>query len=697
MISPKFKYAAGAAAILFCALVLTSAPGTRAQEPEGNYGVGIPEVFLRKYLAYRTEQLASGSPDVLRIKIGHVKGLSKSFINMVGEVAVNLDSGAFDISLDGLTPLVTYTVWLVDRPESELPLPDTVFGLVTFLATGPSALLTHLLSVSLLPPGFKVDRIYVAEGMVWGAEPLGAGTVNVFQKIFFRRLSLLHDSSGELLFDEVTSPPALFELVPDLATETDALSWMGPKASPPSLRFATFSLDSMHPVRPVRVAARRSGRSVKLDKLISQGADLFFNNTFGGNGRTCGTCHPVSNNLTIDKPFIATLPANDPLFVAEFNPALAQLERPALMREFGLILENLDGFTPSSRFVMRGVPHTLGLQVSLEQDTALPKPRPAEMTGWSGDGAPGTGSLREFAIGAVTQHFPKRLNRVKGTDFVEPTEHQLDAMETFQLSTGRATDISLADTTFTDATVNTGKGLFINGGGNPAFGGTCAFCHTNAGALSAGLGNQNVNFNTNIEDVPHPARMNVQPFPKDGGFGRNNNGDGTFGNRTFNTPPLVEAADTPPFFHNNLVSTIEAAIDFYSSAQFNNPRAAAAKFNFTTAQRDKIADFLRGVNTLQNIDVGRRELQEILANRSDPRREQDTRLQTAFDETQDAIDVLIQGAIFPSARARLLEARNLIAQAQHSGDSGERRSLIQQAITKLGQARSAVATGPLFT
>ena len=71
----------------------------------------------------------------------------------------------------------------------------------------------------------------------------------------------------------------------------------------------------------------------------AQGADLFFRGTFGGNGRTCGTCHRVENNQTIDPAFIATLLANDPLFVAEQEPAtLGFLEKPALMRPFGLIL-----------------------------------------------------------------------------------------------------------------------------------------------------------------------------------------------------------------------------------------------------------------------------------------------------------------------------------------------------------------------
>ena len=51
--------------------------------------------------------------------------------------------------------------------------------------------------------------------------------------------------------------------------------------------------------------------------------------------------------------------------------------------------------------------------------------------------------------------------------------------------------------------------------------------------------------------------------------------------------------------------------------------------------------------------------------------------------------MLTEGGIFPSAVTRLTEARNLIALAQ--SDAGNRRTLSQQAITKLGQARTIVA------
>ena len=103
----------------------------------------------------------------------------------------------------------------------------------------------------------------------------------------------MNDSTGAVLFEETTLPPSLFALVPDLAAETE----MGPA---PFLRFWCS-----HAARRRRSASDSSSsssgsssRSVKLDKLISQGAELFFEETFNGNGRTCGTCHPASNNFT---------------------------------------------------------------------------------------------------------------------------------------------------------------------------------------------------------------------------------------------------------------------------------------------------------------------------------------------------------------------------------------------------------------
>jgi hypothetical protein len=132
-----------------------------------------------------------------------------------------------------------------------------------------------------------------------------------------------------------------------------------------------------------RIGPRASNPGVSKRNLVERGRKLFFEETFEGNGRTCGTCHPATNNFTIDPAFIARLPRRDPLFVAEFNRDLRDLENPKLMRKFGLILENLDGLPPQQP-VFRGVPHNIGMAMSIESDLD----RPGHATGWSGDGAP---------------------------------------------------------------------------------------------------------------------------------------------------------------------------------------------------------------------------------------------------------------------------------------------------------------------
>lgn len=145
---------------------------------------------------------------------------------------------------------------------------------------------------------------------------------------------------------------------------------------------------------------------------VCVGAELFMRETFDGNGRTCASCHRAERNFAIDPEFIATLPDDDPLFVAEFDPALSELEHPDQMRERGLILENVDGTEPggpSVRFVLRSVPHNLSMGTSIATPAGGATP-PMERTGWSGDGAPGQGRLADFTNGAIGQHMTKSLD-----------------------------------------------------------------------------------------------------------------------------------------------------------------------------------------------------------------------------------------------------------------------------------------------
>ncbi len=415
-------------------------------------------------------------------------------------------------------------------------------------------------------------------------------------------------------------------------------------------------------------------------ELVARGRELFFNETFDGNGRTCGTCHPATNNFTIDPAFIAKLPANDPLFVAETMPALKTgFEVPRLMREFGLIRENQDGFDDlDNKFVMRGVPHVLGLRSSVSSPGG---PR----LGWSGDGAPGDGSLRSFALGAVVQHFTKTLNRHAGVDFRLPTDAELDALEAFQLSLGRQADLTLP-LPLRSTVAARGQALFMDDKV-----GKCNLCHVNAGA-NAKLGTislGNANFNTGVEDLPDlPSRLTGEFVPEDDGMGAP-------GDKTFNVPPLVEAADTGPFFHNNAVATIEAAVGFYDGDAFNDsPAGELLKgldpdkkgIELDATQIQAIASFLRVLNAIENLRQS-----EVLLNEScmqpPPRRESARELlQRAIRLVRGAARVLSGAGLHPTAVQQLKAARQHIERA--AAYVAPPQSIINEALAAQARARA---------
>lgn len=408
---------------------------------------------------------------------------------------------------------------------------------------------------------------------------------------------------------------------------------------------------------------------------IEIGRDLFFNETFDGNGRTCSTCHREEDNFGLTPNFIATLPPDDPLFVAEQNPDLSKnFENPVLMRELGLILENQDGFGDlENDFNMRGVPHTLALRTSVES-------RDGPRTGWSGDGAPGDGSVRAFSTGAVIQHFTLTLNRVSGVDFRLPTGEELDALEAFMLSVGRQEDLELPLPLKGTVAVR-GQEIFLD---NTL--GKCNVCHFNAGADGGpaifGEGAGNLNFNTGVEDLPdQPADLTGEKVPPDDGFG-------TPGDGTFNTPPLVEAADTGPFFHNNAVATIEGAVAFYNGDSFNNSpagqllqAATGSGIKLDATQVAEVSAFLRVINALENIRAAKQILENAIAG---GHREDYDRIRIAIEEIDDGIMVLAGANLHPVAAVQLGMARGLAERA------AKRRSktLAEEAIGSLDSARS---------
>ncbi|HEY7492526.1 MAG TPA: hypothetical protein VIH59_15630 [Candidatus Tectomicrobia bacterium] len=639
---------------------------SRGEDASTPTTLGNVDTLLAAYNRWKVTATQHGAEQNLILSLRYSKGLSVAFTKAHGRARLDLVDGTITVEVSGLPEATAFDVWLIDnRPgsgHSVKPEPGDAIIRIGSLQheAGVATLQANLNRTSLTD--FQLDLVVVARaGAAPGEAGLLFGSPSLFQRLYYS------EQRGQF------------------ARLGDAEEPRSPDGASRSLLAAPFRALIPSPAYAQIALSEPEARS-DLEKLIARGQRLFFNEKFDGNGRTCGTCHPAVNNFTIDPRFIATLPRNNPLFVAETNRKLAKLENPELMRKFGLILENVDGLEdPTNKFVMRGVPHTLALTTSLASGSSTP---PLDSTGWSGDGAPGNGTLRDFATGAVRQHFTKSLDRHEGVDFRLPTPNELTAMEAFQLSLGRQEDLEPLATGLVlhgDRPMK-GQNLFLNGNGDPNARGTCNACHANAGANSA-FGS---NFNTGVEDFPHPAGATGKRRPRDGGFGTAPNGDGKggFGDGTFNTPPLVEAADTGPFFHNNAVKTIEEAVAFYTSEAFNNsPGAAGGRgFNLGSGEVRAIAAFLRVLNALENIRASM-QLDERVLNA----REVDNArplLRQSRQDLQDAIKVLSDVRLHPEAVGLLQEARRFVQQASDSSDRRKIRQAIQAALDQQREARA---------
>ncbi len=434
-----------------------------------------------------------------------------------------------------------------------------------------------------------------------------------------------------------------------------------------------------------------------VSQAVADGADLFFRGTFGGNGRTCGTCHRAANNLGLDVEFISTLPANDKLFIAELPASqggVPGLERPQLLRGHAQVLMNVDGFeNPTTKFAMRAVPHTLSLSRSIG---VTGTEAPVQRTGWSGDGAPGNGALRLLPITAVKQHFTKSLNRIEGTDFVLPTDSQLDKMEAFLLAGGRLNELNLAGLTLKEAAAQNGKvkfGSFL-----------CGRCHPNAGAAAGG---SNLSTNTNVERAPDPSQA-TEPHPHDGGFGKavtpnfDCDGNGSldcFGDGQFNVPSLIEAADTEPFFHNHSAATIEDAVAFYASDAFKQTGIAIGSMTQTDIL--DIGAFLRVLNAAFNsaISIQRNSAALTLetSGGEGARETANMLLALSNSEAADAIEVLSRRKLHANAVKLLGNAISKNNRAIAAKPSNSRQTLIRRALNDLKTAKAQLGTGLDFT
>ncbi len=635
-----------------------------------------------------------GSPEILKVSLGYSRVISSAFTQARGQMALDLKNGKLTLQTAGLEG-GDYSLWLADNlggavtPEAE----DKMIQIGKFtVADGKGRLEAQLERNQLL--GFTLGSVYVTpaeQSPVTGVSL--AGAPDLMHKLYYADKPWLTTAMGDFQ-NSIPESSAPFEFLLPKAAQAGTLSDLTPV----------------------------------LGEMVAKGREIFHNETFNGNGRTCGTCHRADNNFTLDPNYIMKLPPTDPLFVAETNPALAELENPTLMRKHGLILTNVDG---PGIDVFRSVPHMLSMVTTAKTETIAAggefsaDEAFANATGWSGDGAPGSGSLREFALGAVAQHMPKTLNRVVGADFRAPTEAELDAIEAYTLSLGRSKDYPVYQISFNDPLTQAGKLLFDTktspcsdgsaqrktapycgtGGATVVQGQTanCNGCHQNAGGRSSST-KANPTRNTGIEQMKiHPARLLKPDMAYDGGFGLEEGYCGPggeascYGDGRFSTPPLIEAADTGPFFHNNAVSTLEEAIASYNSDAFNTSPGSLSKgldrkVKLDSTQVVAVASFLRALNALENI-----RLSDQLDNQAKQIANNKTARELAklaAEENQDAIQVLREGVLGNSWQAalRLEKAAYYQQLAQLSPAKVLRNAMLNQALAQKRQARALIAS-----
>lgn len=670
------------------ALMLITTPDTpdstpptadRAEDPMMEVLESRSQV-ARLYDEWMDRYEAAGGDRNVRVGLGYSKGLSTEHRSAQGAAHLDLLDGQVEVEISGLTE--TTEVWLVDNQPGpgKSVVPEAGDDMVPLGSLDAQGRLRASLGDDFFQT-FELDLVVVSRaGETPVDDRLLVGSRSYFERLYTQT--------------RLASQPRK----PD--TALGKLMSLGSLLAPQTAEASSSDVLVAHDL---------------VTRQVADGADLFLRGTFEGNGRTCATCHPVVKNQEIGPEFIDTLPADDLLFIAEFpeeEGGVPGLEIDILLREHGQILENVDGAeNPTEKFVVRGVPHSLSMSTSILADD--PNTAPVNHTGWGGDAAAENGALRFFPIGATFQHFTKSLDRIEGVDFVFPTDSELDAMEAFMLACGRTNDLDLSQVSLTDATAASGLLAFQNQG-------KCFNCHGNAGAI-AELTGTNTIVDTGVEDFPDPSQQTF-PHPKDGGFGitpeTDTDGDGEpdlFGTGQFNIPPLVEAADTGPFFHNNAVTGgIENAVDFYNSSAFANSPGAqlVGGISLTQTEVDQIGAFLRVVNAGFNLDQSIQRVGAALQLENNSTKFSTTSQRTietddvngkketvntllalANIENADAIEVLTGASLHASAVSDIQSAISNLQGAIDSDKSKERKRLMDRGLQDLQDAKAAFGTG----
>ena len=159
------------------------------------------------------------------------------------------------------------------------------------------------------------------------------------------------------------------------------------------------------------------------------------------------------------------------------------------------------------------------------------------------------------------------------------------------------------------------------------------------------------------------------------------------GDGRFNTPSLIEAADTTPSFHDNSAATIEDAVRFYTTRTFaNSTEGQTLNIRLTSSDIIAIAALLRTLNAIENIRSSNAFVTLALGQTTAAAR---PLLRLASADTSDAITVLTSGPrrLYAVSAALIGAARLLERAAARTPPVALRDYLLRRAIDLKLQAR----------
>src|SRR5262245_26087476 len=276
------------ATLMACALfvVLSSNKASSASENEiAGAGFGTIENLEAKYKEWEAQYVKDGGDRNWVIPMGWFKGLStENRYATEGTAMVNLIDGTVSVAVKGLPKSESWDVWMVDNGAgSVLPEAGENMSRIGGLRhDGKVATLKADLGKRAFE-NFELDLIVVTRaGMTPIENRALVGTTTLFHR--------LYRGAQRGGFGTLSDHP-----------QTESGGKRGV--------FARL-LNAISPT-----AAAQIGPQEGVNNLITRGRTSFFNNTFNGNGRTCGTCHREDEKLKLSPEFISDVLVKEPVVV----------------------------------------------------------------------------------------------------------------------------------------------------------------------------------------------------------------------------------------------------------------------------------------------------------------------------------------------------------------------------------------------